>query len=178
VCPVLPFPVNRTCSASSPRQFRQLFRSRSLNNIPRRRLLVRIVANLGLRPHGHLSACPQHPTQSGPWIRSLPLRAYSVEDGRLRVAHRNQAARTRLASKYYFRITPFESYAALHPLCTHLSTCFTPIPDSTNFVIFFPPPQLSPLNHQILSLISLTQSFLPSMCLHVSLFPVNVPDGI
>jgi hypothetical protein len=99
---VLTFRVNHTCSASFLRQFRRLFHSRSLNNIPPRQSLVRIAANLGLLPHGHLSACPQYHTQSGPWIRSLPLRAYSVEGGRSRAVHHKRAARTRLASEYIF----------------------------------------------------------------------------
>ena len=167
---VLPFLVNHICSASFLRQFRRLYRSRSLNSMSRRRSLVRIAANLGLRPHGHLSACPQYPTQSGPWIRSLPLRAYSVEGGRLRADHHNRGARTRLASEYISVSPHLNCTSGTSPIVYKIVHRFHAYTGFDKLRYIFWTTQLSPFNHPVLSLISVTKTFLltcvtfPSQC--------------
>ena len=154
--PVLPFLVNHTCLASFLRRFRQLFHSRSLNSVPRRPL-VRIVGNLGLPPHGHPSACPQYPIRSGPWTRSLPLHVYSVEGGRLRAAHRNRAARTRLASEYLSVSPRLNCSPGTSPVVDKLVHRFRACTGLDILRFIFWTAQLSPSNHPIFSLISVTQ---------------------
>ena len=156
------FLVIHSCSVNFLRQLPS--HSRSLSNIPR--LLVRIAAILGLRPHGHLSACLQHPTQSGPWIRSLPLRAYSVEGGRLHAVPRNQAARIRLASEFISVLPHFDYTSGTWPVVHKLDHRFDAHTGFDELRYMFWTTQLSPFNHLIFLLADLRDTILlPSTCL-------------
>ena len=133
-----------------------------------------IAANLSLRPCSHLAACPLYPTQSGPWIRSLPLHAYSVEGGRLCAVHHSQA---RLASEYIF-VSPHlnctsGTLPAVHKIVHwfHVYIRF----DKLHHIFYHPAISLQSPN-------SLTdphdKPIFAKYVLICALFPVNVPDGI
>ena len=134
--PVSPL-ASRTYSASSRRQPHPHHRNRSLISIPRLqgRSLVRNVAVLALHPP--LFACLPHLIRSGLRTRSPHWHASFVEGERLRAAHLNQVARTRLASEYRisFHLTSLSGIFCSCPLvssayCLHqtvfpaIASCF------------------------------------------------------
>ena len=165
------FLVNHACSTSFIRQLHS--HSRSLSNIRRHRSLVHSAAIHGLRPLVHLSACPRHPTQSGAWIKNLPLRACSVVGGRLRVVHRNQAARTRPASKYFTLFGLYVRYfAGRAQTCSPVSfTCRI----RWSVFYFSGALLLSPSNHPFADF-RVTINFAEYVLTCAIFFPVNVPD--